>query len=337
VSRGVLQVGRWLRLVVVGLPAALATGCNSDQAITNPATGPAREINTLWWAMFVGAMLVFGVVVGLLVLAFVRRRRPEGPSHEDRGPYMVIVGGGLAAPIVLLAILFGFVIHVMPATSAPPGQTKLTVDVIGHQWFWEVRYHGTPAVTANEIHIPAGTPVDVRVTTADVIHSFWVPRLNRKIDMIPGRMNRIELDAPDPGVYRGQCSEFCGVGHAQMAFDVIVQPPSQFQSWLRNEEGPAAQPPGGQAALGGRAFMTAGCQDCHAIRGTAASGRVGPDLTHVGSRRTLAALTIPNTPRSLFDWITNPQRIKPGARMPGFASLPASERHALVTYLEGLR
>jgi cytochrome c oxidase subunit II len=337
VNRGVLQVGGWLRLAIAGLVAVLATGCNSNQAITNPATGPAREINTLWWAMFAGAMVVFGVVVGLLVLAFVRRHRSDDASDDDRGPYMVIIGGGLAAPIVFLAILFGFVIHVMPATSAPPGPTKLTIEVIGHQWFWEVRYHGTPAVTANEIHIPAATPVDVRVTTADVIHSFWVPRLNRKIDMIPGQVNRIELDAPDPGVYRGQCSEFCGVGHAQMAFDVIVQPPGKFRAWLRNQAAPATQPPGADATRGQRAFMTVGCQDCHAIRGTPASGRVGPDLTHVGSRRTLAALTIPNTPRSLYDWITNPQRIKPGARMPGFASLPASERHALVTYLEGLR
>jgi cytochrome c oxidase subunit 2 len=333
----VLQVGGWLRLAIAGLVAVLATGCNSNQAITNPATGPAREINTLWWAMFAGAMVVFGVVVGLLVLAFVRRHRSDDASDDDRGPYMVIIGGGLAAPIVFLAILFGFVIHVMPATSAPPGPTKLTIEVIGHQWFWEVRYHGTPAVTANEIHIPAATPVDVRVTTADVIHSFWVPRLNRKIDMIPGQVNRIELDAPDPGVYRGQCSEFCGVGHAQMAFDVIVQPPGKFRAWLRNQAAPAAQPSGADATRGQQAFMTVGCQDCHAIRGTPASGRVGPDLTHVGSRRTLAALTIPNTPRSLYDWITNPQRIKPGARMPGFASLPASERHALVTYLEGLR
>jgi cytochrome c oxidase subunit II len=322
--------------MLLALLAPLATGCNSNQAITNPATDPARQIDTLWWAMFAGAMVVFGVVVALLVLAFVRRRRPEGPSHEDRGPYMVIIGGGLAAPIVLLAILFAFVIHVMPATSSPPGPTKLTIKVIGHQWFWEVRYHGTPAVTANEIHIPAATPVDVRVTTVDVIHSFWVPRLNRKIDMIPGKVNRIELDAPDPGVYRGQCSEFCGLGHAQMAFEVIVQPPAQFRAWLQNQAQPAARPAGSDATQGQHAFMTVGCQDCHAIRGTAASARVGPDLTHLGSRRTLAALTIPNTPRSLFDWISNPQRIKPGARMPGFASLPASERHALVTYLEGL-
>ena len=151
----VIQVGsgrRWYALVFLTLAA---TGCNSGQAVTNPATGPAREINTLWWAMFAGGMVVFAAVLVLLVLAFVRRNR-EDVSDSDRGPYMVIVGGGLAAPIVLLGILFGFVIHVMPATSAPtPGSTKLTVDVIGHQWFWEVRYPGTSAVTANEIHIPA--------------------------------------------------------------------------------------------------------------------------------------------------------------------------------------
>jgi len=332
----VLPAGR-RRLVTLGLPVLLATGCTSNQAITNPATRPARDINTLWWAMLAGALVVFAVVVVLLVIAFVRRGRPGEPSHDDRGPYKVIIGGGLAAPIVVLAILFGFVIHVMPATSAPPGPTKLTVDVIGHQWFWEVRYPGTTAVTANEIHIPSGTAVDVRATTVDVIHSFWVPRLNRKIDMIPGRANRIELDAPDPGVYRGQCSEFCGVGHAQMSFYVIVQPPAQFRAWLRAQSRPAATPTTAAGLLGRHTFLTVGCEDCHVIRGTSAAGRVGPDLTHIGSRRTLAALTIPNTPRMLYDWISNPQAIKPGARMPGFASLPATQRHALVAYLEALR
>ncbi len=320
--------------------AALAltgTGCNTDQAVTNPATEPARQIDTLWWGMFAGGMVVFAAVLVLLVLAFVRRRRDE-VSHDDRGPYMVIIGGGLAAPIVLLAILFGFVIHVMPATSAPPtGVSRLTVDVIGHQWFWEVRYPGTAAVTANEIHIPAGVPVDVRATTADVIHSFWVPRLNRKIDMIPGRVNQIELDAPDVGVYRGQCSEFCGVGHAEMAFNVIVAAAGGLPGVVTAQAQPAAAPTGARASLGLRTFMTVGCEDCHTIRGTAASGRIGPDLTHLGSRRTLAALTIPNTPRTLFDWISNPQAVKPGARMPGFASVPASARHALVAYLDGLR
>jgi cytochrome c oxidase subunit II len=314
----------------------LLTGCNTSQSITNPATPQAREINTLWWWMFAGAMAVFATVLFLLVLGFVRRRRGV-VSHDERGPYLVVVGGGFVAPVVLLAVLFAFVIHVMPAVSAPPaGSSRLKVLVIGHQWFWEVRYPGSGAVTANEIHIPANTPVTLAVRTADVIHSFWVPRLNRKIDMIPGRMKQIELDAP-AGVYRGQCSEFCGPGHALMAFRVIVQPPSAFRAWLATQGQPAAAPAGGPAASGMQLFQNAGCASCHTIRGTPANGTVGPDLTHIGSRRTIAALTLRNTRNALFAWITDPQRFKPGARMPSFASLAAAKRHALVAYLEGLR
>jgi cytochrome c oxidase subunit 2 len=250
---------------------------------------------------------------------------------------MVVIGGGFIAPVVLLAILFGFVIDVMPAVSTPPsGATRMTVVVIGHQYFWDVRYPGTGVTTANEIHLPANTPVEIDVRTADVIHSFWVPRLNRKIDMIPGRTNRIEIDAPTPGVYRGQCSEFCGAGHALMAFDVIVQPAAVFRQWLaRQQQTPAA--PAGNAALGSQVFQSAGCGSCHAISGTSAVGTVGPNLTHFGSRSSIAALTLPNSPDSLFNWITDPQHYKPGARMPGFASLPAGQLRDLVAYLESLR
>ena len=326
---------RWTRVAVLGL-LLVASGCNSNQSVTNPATTPASDIATLWWAMFAGAMVIFALVLGLLVLAYVRRGRP-GSGGDDRGPYRVILGGGLAAPIVVLSILFIFVIRVMPAVSAPPpGSTKLTVDVIGHQWFWEVRYPGTAAVTANEIHIPARTPVNLVARTADVIHSFWVPRLNRKIDMIPGRTNRIELDAPQTGVYPGQCSEFCGLEHADMGLEVVVQTPAAFRAWLADQARPARAPTTPQELQGRQVFLTASCADCHTIRGTPAVGRAGPDLTHVGSRQTIAALTLPNTPSSLFDWITNPQLYKPGARMPGFASLPASTRRALVAYLESL-
>ena len=330
--------GRPPRAALAGVVCLSASGCGGNQSVTNPVTEPARQIDTLWWAMFAGGMVIFAAVLALLVVGFVRRRRPGAPDHDDRGPYAVILGGGLLLPILVLSILFVFVVRVMPAVSAPAaGSTRLTVEVIGHQWFWEVRYPGTAAVTANEIHIPAGTPVNVVARTDDVIHSFWVPRLNRKIDMIPGRVNRIELDAARPGVYRGQCSEFCGLEHADMAFTVTVQPRAAFEAWLARQDQPAAPPAAGTASDGARIFQSASCADCHTIRGTAAAGRVGPDLTHVGSRATLAALTIPNTPRALYDWITNPQAIKPGARMPAFSSLPASARHALVTYLEGLR
>jgi cytochrome c oxidase subunit II len=327
-----------LRIAAALVPAVLATGCGSDQSMTSPVTEPAREIDTLWWAMFAAGMVIFAVVLGLLVAAFVRRRRSDEGERAERASYAVILGGGMVAPVVLLAVLFAFVIRVMPAVSAPaPGSTRLTVEVIGHDWYWEVRYPGTDAVTANEIHLPAGTPVRVVARTADVIHSFWVPRLNRKIDMIPGRSNSIELDVPKAGIYRGQCSEFCGLGHAEMAFEVIVQTPDAFRSWLEHEAQPAETPPAGPALAGEREFVNASCADCHAIRGTTAAGRVGPDLTHIGSRRTLAALTIPNTPGDLMQWISNPQGFKPGSRMPGFASLPASIRRALVAYLESLR
>ena len=320
------------------LPAVLAAGCGSNQSITSPVTDPAREIDTLWWSMFAVGMVIFLAVMALLVLAFIRRHRATDPAKAERMSYAVILGGGMFAPVVVLAVLFAFVIRVMPAVSAPaPGSTRLTVEVIGHQWYWEVRYPGTTAVTANEIHLPVGTPVRIVARTADVIHSFWVPRLNRKIDMIPGRTNSIELDVPRVGTYRGQCSEFCGLGHAEMAFQVIVQPQAAFRTWLDHEAQPAQAPSAGPAQAGEQEFTTASCADCHTIRGTSADGKVGPDLTHLGSRRTLAALTIPNTPGDLMQWIENPQGWKPGSRMPGFASLPVSARRALVAYLEGLR
>jgi cytochrome c oxidase subunit 2 len=186
-------------------------------------------------------------------------------------------------------------------------------------------------VTANELHIPVRTPVRIVATTADVIHSFWVPELNRKIDTIPGRRNSIELDADAPGVYRGACAEFCGLQHAHMAVYVIAQPEAAFRKWLANESRPAAT----ASTEGARVFQDA-CSSCHAIRGTEADSNVGPDLTHVGSRTTLAAVTIPNGDSSLRDWITDNQHIKPGNEMPD-VRLPASELDALVAYLEGLK
>ena len=212
----------------------------------------------------------------------------------------------------------------------------MTVEVVGRQWFWEFRYPGTDAVTANELHIPTRTRVNVVVHTADVIHSFWVPRLNRKIDTIPGKTNRILLYADRPGSYRGQCAEFCGLQHAHMAFRVYAEPRAQFDRWLQNEASPASEPTRAEAARGRDAFMSEACASCHAIRGTEAQGEVGPDLTHVGSRQTLAALTIPNTPAGLTTWIANPQAVKPGNKMPGLR-LSADEAKAIVTYLEGLR
>jgi cytochrome c oxidase subunit 2 len=273
----------------------------------------------------------------MLLAAWKRRNRrgigadTEGSKPGEKTAWYVVVALGVVTPIVVIAALFVIGdLFVIKTTEAPAANaTRLTVRVIGHMWWWEVRYPGTSVVTANELHIPARTPVRVEVQTKDVIHSFWVPRLNRTIDTIPGRTNAIELYADVPGRYRGQCDEFCGLQHAHMAFYVYADPPAVFRRWLARQAKPAsAKPPA--------VFHTAGCDTCHAIRGTGASSDVGPDLTHVGSRTTLAALTIPNDASHLEDWILHNQEIKPGNQMPDIA-IGGAQARALAHYLEGLK
>lgn len=307
-----------------------------SQSAIDPAGEPARQITTLWWVMVVGGAIVLAFVVALLIAAYVRRHRRDTGERPERRALAVVIGGGLVAPLLLLSALFGFVITIIPATSAPArGSTALTVHVIGHQWFWEARY-ADGAVTANEIHIPAGRRVEAVVTTDDVIHSFWVPRLNRKLDLVPGRRNSLLLEADRPGVYRGQCSEFCGLQHAHMGFLVIAQPPAAFAAWLRRQAAPRVAPRTAVARRGERVFVTGTCASCHTVRGTAADGRVGPDLTHLASRRTIGALTLPNDPEHLARWVANPQAVKPGARMPA-STLSAPDLRAVAAYLRELR
>jgi cytochrome c oxidase subunit 2 len=269
----------------------------------------------------------------------VRRRRPGLPLVDDTGGrdlgLVVLFGNLIPLPVnVALFIVANF--FVLKQTEAPAAATTpLTIQVIGRQWFWEVRYPGG-AVTANEIHIPAHTRVNLVATTGDVIHSFWVPQLNRKIDMIPGRRNRILLASDKPGRYRGQCAEFCGLEHARMSMYVYVQEPAAFQRWLHGEAAPARAPASGPARAGATAFTRDQCASCHAIRGTAARGQVGPDLTHIGSRASIAALTLPNTAAALRDWLRDPQHAKPGNRMPDLG-LSAADIRSLVAYLQGLK
>jgi cytochrome c oxidase subunit 2 len=318
-------------LVLLPAVALVVAGCGSNrQSTLTPHSKASGEIATLWWSMMIGAWVVFGVVVMLLAIAFLRRPGEPKPRNDSKAKRLILIGGG-AAPIVVLSVLFAFALRTMPATSAPKGKVALTVEVIGHQWWWEVRYPGVAAVTANELHIPARTAVRLEARTADVIHSFWVPELNRKIDMIPGRTNSILLRADRVGVYRGQCAEFCGLQHANMAFLVYADPPARFRAWLARESRPAAVRGNGAAA-----FVGVGCGACHAIRGTDARSDVGPDLTHVASRTSLAALTIPNTKGDLAAWIADPQHVKPGNHMPDL-DLKGPEVQAVVDYLEQLR
>src|SRR4051794_20295670 len=285
--------------------------------------------------MLGGAAIGFASIVVLLVLGWTRRNRPglPGGSTSERTETGLVVLLGVVIPIAVLLALFVYAdVFVMRSTAAPrPGSTAMTIDVVGHQWFWEVRYRGTDAVTANEIHIPVRTRVDVVATTADVIHSFWLPELNRKIDMIPGRENRVLLEADRPGRYRGQCSEFCGLQHAHMAVAVVAQPPAAFRRWLADQKRPATA-----AGAGSAVFASESCASCHTIRGTAATGTVGPDLTHIASRQTLAALALPNTPDYLRAWVDDPARFKPGTRMPK-APLTAKQLDEVVAYLEQLK
>jgi cytochrome c oxidase subunit 2 len=315
----------------------LLAGCGSQQDALAPHSKAARGIASLWWNMLIGSALGLGIVALILAGAWVRRNRPGVPGVRDGDRFAlgIVLVFGLAVPIVVLSALFLFSniflirdTTLPSAAAAPSEQPKLTIRVIGHQFWWEVRYPGTNAITANEIHIPVRTPVQVLVHSDDVIHSFWVPELNRKIDMIPDQTNRVELYADRPGRYRGQCAEFCGLQHAHMGFYVFADPPARFRAWLARQVKPAAAPDD--------ALFDQKCGACHAIRGTGAQSRVGPDLTHLASRTSLAALALPNTRAHLVQWIRDPQSVKPGSQMP---SVPLTNREiaTLVRYLETLR
>jgi cytochrome c oxidase subunit II len=321
------------------LGALCLGGCGGNQSIVAPRSHQTSLIALLWWWMLGAAGVVFLGAVALLMIAWIKRQTPGLPMlgrREDISAGMVIAFGIVIPVVVLIALFAASDLYVIRYSEAPAANsTSLTVDVIGHQWWWEVRYPGTDAVTANEVHIPVNTRVDVVATTADVIHSLWVPRLARKIDMIPGRENRILFDTPDPGVYVGQCSEFCGLQHAHMRMTVVAEPPWAFRGWLANMAKPAATPTTASQREGERLFMSRGCSGCHQLRGTEADGHVGPDLTHLATRATLAALTIPNTAAELSAWIHDPQAIKPGNHMPDLG-LSSVEVEKLVSYLEAL-
>lgn len=294
----------------------------------------------LWWWMLAAAVIVFLGAVALLVLAWFRRGTAGLPFFGEREsvPETMVVLFGVAIPVVALVALFGASnIYLIKQTAPPdPRSTAMTIDVIGHQWWWEVHYPGTTAVTADEIHIPVDTRVNVVATTADVIHSFWVPALNRKIDMVPGRENRVLLYASKVGEYRGQCSQFCGLQHAHMSMYVFAQPKTAYRAWLANMASSGRTPTTTQAQAGRTLFMNDQCASCHTIAGTSAQGLVGPNLTHLATRTTLASVTIANTPEQLAAWITNPQAIKPGNRMPDLG-LSRGEVNELVAYLDTLR
>ena len=317
-------------------------GCAGRQSALAPAGRGAEEIAHLFWWMTVGAFVVWAGVVALTIYAI--RTRPVA-RQSDRAA-MLIIGGGAVVPTVVLACLLIYGLSMLPRLLLRAPEGSLKIVVVGEQWWWRIRYHpadGEPFNVANEIRLPVGEPVQFELESPDVIHSFWIPSLGGKMDMIPGRRTRLTLEPTRTGVFRGACAEYCGTSHALMAFDVVVMEKPDFAHWLAAQRAPAAEPAAStasrdpSAALGRERFFANGCAACHTIRGTDARGVVGPDLTHVGSRRTLGAGTLPNDPDGFIRWIEQTNRVKPGVLMPHFGMLPRDELRALSDYLESLQ
>ena len=283
--------------------------------------------------MLVISIIVFVVVLGFLGAAIERSRRKD-LTVEREVPWgnRFVVLAGIVIPCLILAAVFLISLRDMAALSAPPQEPTVTIEVTARDWWWEVRYPETGAAVANEIHIPAGESVQLRLLGDDVIHSFWVPRLQAKTDHIPGQVNTLWLEADEPGRYRGQCAEFCGLQHANMIFWVEADPPEEFDRWLDENSQDATEPADPDAARGKQVFITSACAGCHTIRGTEAEGDLGPDLTHLADRDTIAAGVLDNTRDNLRRFITDPQGFKPGNTMPP-VELTDDELEALLDYL----
>jgi cytochrome c oxidase subunit 2 len=330
-----------------------------------PASAAADTVHTLAIAMYVAAGIITVFVLSLFLLALLRPARPARAR-------LFVLGGGIVLPVIVLSILFVAALVIGNALSRPLAAPVARIQLIGHQWWWEVRYlpprapdselglllqqlcggaraqaASRPAqqaqseaqqaiVLANEVRIPVGHAVEIELETRDVIHSLWVPALGGKTDLIPGRVNRLSWQADRPGVFRGQCAEYCGGPHGLMGLVVVAEDPADYRAWLERQAAAARRPTNAEQRAGEKAFRAAGCDECHTVRGTAARGTDGPDLTHVGSRRTLAAATLDNHVGTLAGWIADPQSAKPGNRMPPAKDLPGPQLRALAAYLASL-
>jgi cytochrome c oxidase subunit II len=364
---------RVLTRAAVGLPVLLLAACGEVPGVrdstTDAVTPEAAGIDGLFWYSIILGTTVWVIVLGLLAVPIVRswRRRKHGDDEvapTERGPIKfdapaseadgaiavadpdhlveaeadhrvrsrLIWVGGIILPAIILTSLLVYSAVVGRAAAHVPDDQDLVVDVIGHMFWWEVAYPDEDIITANEIVVPVDTRVRFNLTTEDVIHSFWIPRIHGKLDMIPGRTNEFTFTANETGSFRGNCAEFCGIAHAQMVAYVHVLEQDEYDAWLDSQRQPART---GANTEGEQVFLQAGCAACHAVDGTDAVARVGPDLTHLASRDMLAAGIVPNDRERLEQLIVAPQTVKPGIPMPG-VNLPDDELSALLDYLEGL-
>jgi cytochrome c oxidase subunit 2 len=312
----------------------LVSGCTGPQSALAPAGRGAEQLAGLFWVMAVGATAVWLIVMGLGVYSLLR---PGTASPKTAAFYLI--GGGTLFPTIVLAALLMVGLSLLPAQLKPAPAGSLRIDVVGYQWWWQVRYprSGGEIRLANEIHLPVGEPVEFHLTSEDVIHSFWIPSLGGKVDMIPGRQTRLTLYPTRTGLFRGACAEFCGASHALMSFDVVVQEKAAFADWLTQQSQPAPEPESTVTSRGQHVFLNNGCGACHTVRGTSADGEIGPDLTHVGGRLSLAAGILENDPAGFLKWLEHPKSVKPGAHMPLFGMLPADDLRALAAYLDSLQ
>ena len=320
---------------------AIAAACSPYQSAQNPAGPQAGRINSLWIFLLIVSTLVFIAVVATALFATWRANRNSRTAlrESSHGNLSRAVAAATAATIVILFAFFIYSLTTGRALASLPAKQALTIQVTGHQWWWEVEYVDTVpsrrVVTANEIHIPVGVPVQIFGKSADVIHSLWVPNLHGKKDLIPGHTTATWFQADTAGVYRAQCAEFCGHQHAKMALWVIAEPRAVYEKWYASQLQTPPSPTDSTARAGEKVFLSKSCAMCHSIGGTLAGSRIGPDLTHLGSRHSIAAGTLANTRGNLASWILDPQGIKPGSRMPP-NSLSPSDLNALLTYLHSL-
>ena len=327
-------------LALVALVLLLLTACGGGhypQSVFHAEADFSRELDGLFRNIFAWAVGVFVVVEALLLVAIARfRARPGGPEPKPVHGHTALEIGWTLAPALILVFIAVPTMRTIFATAGQAPEGALRVQVIGHQWWWEYRYPTLNISAYNELHIPVGTPIQVEMTSADVIHSFWVPRLGGKRDLIQGRTNRIAFRADSSGEYWGQCAEFCGASHANMRLRVFVQSDSTFQRWVDQQRAPPATPPKGSPAdAGQQVFRRSACIGCHTIAGIA-QGKIGPDLSHVGSRATIAGALFPNTTETLHRWIVNAPALKPGVLMPP-QNLAPQDLDALIAYLQSLK
>ena len=313
------------------------------QSALHPAGPQAERLSQLFWIFFWICAAVYVIVIGFLIVAMIRGRRNAVAEREDLHPQKVAVATATGITLVILLAMLAM----SAATGGRVGTfgqkrtDQLEIDVTGHQWWWEIKYPdpNVPSHTitdANEIHIPTDTPILLRLDTRDVIHSLWIPNLHGKRDLIPGRVNKIWIQADKPGIWRGQCAEFCGMQHAHMSLVVFAHRPADFAQWKSFAGQGGAKPSNAMQEQGRQLFLSMPCANCHNIVGEEAYGTLGPDLTHVASRRTLAAGTLLNNRGNLGGWIVNSQAIKPGNQMPP-NDMTSDELQALLAYLESLK